>query len=161
MEENEVQAQDVYEQEVTSVEVEVDSEVATEDEIKLPKSEYTKLKRQALAYQASKGEKSAEVKRNVETMQKPTGEDDRFTRLELKTDGYSNEEIELISEFGFDKKDNPIVKMAIETMRKERKSKEADVSISGKSTVYKKYSNDDLKNMSVEELRKILPHADN
>lgn len=160
MEENEVQALDVNEQEDTSVEVEVESNVATDDEITLSKSDYTKLKRQALAYQASKGEKT-EVKRKVETMSEPTEYNDKFTRLELKTDGYSNEEIELISEFGFDKKDNPIVKTAIETMRKERKSKEADVAIAGKSTVYKKYSNDDLKNMSVEELRKILPHSDN
>lgn len=160
MEENEVQALE-NEQEVISVEVEAESDVATEEEVKLSKSEYTKLKRQALAYQASKGEKAAESKPKVETMQQPTEYTDKFTRLELKTDGYSNEEIDLIAEFGFDKKDNPIVKTAIEQMRKERKSKEADVSIANKSTVYKKYTNDDLKNMSVEELRKILPHADN
>lgn len=159
MEENEVQAQDVYEQEETSVEVEVESNVATEEEITLSKSDYTKLKRQALAYQASKVEKATESKPKVERMEAPSDLTDKLTRLELRTEGYSNDEIELLAEFGLDKKDNPIVKTAIEQMRKERKSKEADVAIAGKSTVYKKYSNDDLKNMSVEELRKILPHS--
>lgn len=153
MEENEVQALE-NEQEVISQE-EL-SDVATEDSVTLSKSEYAKMKRQSLAYQATKG---TEVKHKAETS--PSGSDDRLKELELKIDGYSKDEIELIKEFGYEKVSNPIVQKAIDVMRQERKSKEADVEVTNKSAIYKKYTNDDLKNMSVEELRKILPHADN
>lgn len=156
-----VQAQENYEQEEFSNMEDTElTDVATEDDFVPPtKAEYKKLQRQAYAYQALKGaEVKQEVKPNVETMT-PVTDSIKFKKLELKIDGYSSEEIELIEEFGFDKADNPIVKKAIETMRSERKSKEADPNISNKSAVYKKYTNDDLKNMSVEELRKILPHA--
>jgi len=154
MEENEVQALE-NEQEVISQE-EV-SDVATDDSVTLSKSEYAKMKRQSLAYQASKG---TEVKHKAETIV-PSDSNDKLKELELKIDGYNKEEIELIKEFGFDKVSNPIVQKAIDVMRQERKSKEADVQVTNKSAIYKKYTNDDLKNMSVEELRKILPHADN
>jgi hypothetical protein len=154
MEENEVQALENEQEVISQDEL---SDVATDDSVTLSKSEYAKMKRQSLAYQASKG---AEVKPRAETPA-PTGSDDKLKELELKIDGYSKDEIELIKEFGFDKASNPIVQKAIDVMRQERKSKEADVQVSNKSAIYKKYTNDDLKNMSVEELRKILPHADN
>jgi hypothetical protein len=153
MEENEVQALE-NEQEVISQE-EL-SDVATEDSVTLSKSEYAKMKRQSLAYQATKG---TEVKVKTETMS-PSGSEDRFKELELKMEGYNKEEIEQIKEFGFDKVNHPIVQKAIETMRQERKSKEADVAVPSKSAVYKKYTNEDLKNMSLAELEKILPHAE-
>jgi hypothetical protein len=154
MEENEVQVLE-NESEVISQEELLD--VATDDNITLSKSEYAKMKRQSLAYQASKG---TEVKHKVETTV-PSDSNNRLKELELKIDGYNKDEIELIKEFGFDKVSNPIVQKAIDVMRQERKSKEADVEVTNKSAIYKKYTNDDLKNMSVEELRKILPHADN
>jgi predicted metalloendopeptidase len=155
MEENEVQALE-NEQEVISQE-ETLSDVATDDSVTLSKSEYSKLKRQAIAYQSTKG---AEVKPRAEAPT-PTGSDDKLKELELKIDGYNKDEIELIKEFGYEKVSNPIVQKAIEVMRQERKSKDADVQVANKSAVYKKYTNEDLQNMSVEELRKILPHADN
>lgn len=158
METENEQAQDVYEQEETSVAVDNASEVANEDDYTPPtKAEYTKIKRQALAYQALKG-----AKESTQTKEAPrvNTEADRFRELELRLDGYTAEEIGQIKEFGFDKVNNPLVQKAIETMRKERKSKEADQSISNKSQVYQKYTNDDLKNMSVDDLRKILPHAE-
>lgn len=154
MDENEVQALE-NEQEVISQEVDT-TEVATEETINLSKSEYSKLKRQAMAYQATKG---TEVKVKTETMS-PSGSEDKFKEMELRLDGYNKEEIEQIKEFGFDKVGHPLVQKAIEAMRQERKSKEADVSIPGKSAVYKKYTNEDLKNMSLAELEKILPHAE-
>lgn len=131
------------------------SEVANEDSVNLSKSEYTKLKRQALAYQANKG---AEVKVKTETT--PSLSEDRFKELELKMEGYNREEIDLIKEVGFEKLNSPVLKKAIETMRSERKSKEADEVISTKSNVYQKYTDNDFKNMSVEDMRKILPHAE-
>jgi hypothetical protein len=133
-------------------------ETLEEDEYTPPtKAEFKKLQRKAYAYEALKGNKT-EAK--AEVRQPATG-DDKLKELELKIDGYSKDEIELVKEFGFDKLDNPIVQKAIDVMRKERKSKEADVSVSNKSLVYKKYTENDLKNLSVEELRKILPHANN
>lgn len=155
MDENEVQALENVQEEISQ---EVDTtEVATEETINLSKSEYSKLRRQALAYQANK---ATEVKTKVETMS-PVGSEDKLRELELKLDGYNKEEIEQIKEFGFDKVNHPMMQKAIEIMRQERKSKEADAAIPSKSAVYQKYTNEDLKNMSVEDLRKILPHADN
>ena len=135
MDENEVQALE-NEQEVISQEVDT-TEVATEETINLSKSEYSKLKRQAMAYQATKG---TEVKVKTETMS-PSGSEDKFKEMELRLDGYNKEEIEQIKEFGFDKVGHPLVQK-------------------GKSAVYKKYTNEDLKNMSLAELEKILPHAE-
>lgn len=157
MDENEVQALETQEQEAVSQEVDT-TEVATDETINLSKSEYTKLKRQALAYQSTKGKE--EQKPRAESSA-PSDVSEKLTRLELKTEGYSNDEIETILEIGVDKLHNPVVQKAIQQMRQEKKSKEADVEIATKSAVYKKYSDQDLQNMSVEELRKILPHADN
>lgn len=156
METENEQAQEVYEQEVTS-QVDMDlSDVATEDDFTPPtKAEYTKLKRKAIAYDALKVEPA---KAKVANHSQPST--DKLKELELKIDGYSRDEIELIKEFGYDKVENPIVKKAIESMRQERKDKEADTQVSSKSAVHQKYTQQDLNNMSVEELRKILPHAD-
>lgn len=144
MEENEVQALDVQEQEVTS-----EAEV-----IEVSKSEYTKLKRQALAYQASKGKAETKVEAT------PAFPNDKFLDLELKVDGYAPDEINYLKEIGVQHKDNPLVQKALMAMREERKSKEADASIPNKSAVYKNYTIEDFKNMSVEEMRKVLPHAE-
>lgn len=152
MEENEIQALE-NEQEVISQEESL-SEVSNDDSVTLSKSEYSKLKYKAMAYQATKGEVKAKA------VASPTLSDDRFKELELKMDGYNKEEIELVKEFGFERLNNPVVQKAIETMRLERKSKEADVQVSSKSNVYQNYTEGDFKNMSVEEMRKILPHAE-
>jgi len=142
-------------QEEISQEVDT-TEVATEETINLSKSEYSKLRRQAMAYQATKG---TETKVKPES-KSPADTYDRYKELELKIDGYNKEEIELIKEFGFERVNNPIVQKAIENIRQERKSKEADVAVPNKSAVYQNYTHEDLKNMSVEEMRKILPHAE-
>ena len=162
METENEQAQDVYEQDGTSAEVANESEVANEEEFTPPsKAEYTKLKRKAMAYDALKeGKEGNSVKAPAKENSSAEPTSDRFKELELKIEGYTQEEIEQIREFGFDKINNPIVKRSIEIMRKERKSAEADKAIPNKSQVYQKYTNDDLKNMSVEDLRKILPHAE-
>lgn len=115
------------------------------------KAEYFKLKRQT---------KKQEVKVTQETKVEPSN--DKLERLELKVEGYSDEEINAIYELGGPaKRDNPIVKAALETIRTQNKSKEADQPIDGKMPVYKKHSQSDLEGMSWQELEKILPHADN
>lgn len=165
METENVQAQETYEQEVVSQEVDLSTEdsfsAETEDEsdeyTPPTKAEYKKLQRKAYAYEALKGNKT-EAKAEVKS---PVAPEDRLKELELKIDGYSKEEIEFVKELGFDKLDNPVVQKTLEVMRKERKSKEADSAMTNKSLVYKKYTEADLKNLSVAELRKILPHANN
>ena len=165
METENVQAQEYNEQEVNSQVEDLSTEevysaedTSEEEEYTPPtKAEYKKLQRKAYAYEALKGNKT-EVKAPVK---EPATPDDRLKELELKIDGYSKDEIEFVKELGFDKLDNPVVQKTLEVMRKERKSKEADSVVSNKSLVYKKYTTQDFKNMSVEEMRKILPHANN
>jgi hypothetical protein len=82
---------------------------------------------------------------------------DRLERLELRTEGYSGEEIEAIMELGGrNSLQNPVVVKAIEVMRKEAKSKNATPSGTAKSPVYQKYTEQDLKKMPIEEFEKLL-----
>ena len=83
--------------------------------------------------------------------------DDRFDRLELKTEGYSNAEIDSIMELGGKTAlANPVVVKAIDLMRKEAKSKDATPSGTNKSPVYQKFSEKDLKKMPLEEFENLV-----
>jgi hypothetical protein len=98
-----------------------------------------------------------------ETKQNKDGNIDSTTleKLELKIDGYSDDEVSFIQQNGGKKAlDNVLVKQAIETIREKRKAEEAMITDSGaKSDIEKKYSDNELKNMPLEELEKILPKA--
>lgn len=84
--------------------------------------------------------------------------DERFERLELKTDGYKDDEIDVLMQNGGKRAlDNKIVMAGIEAMRKEAKSLGATPSGTGKSQVYQKFTERDLKNMPLDELEKIIP----
>lgn len=84
--------------------------------------------------------------------------DERFERLELKTEGYKSDEVDVLMQNGGRKAlDNPIIMAGIEAMRKQAKSKDATPSGTGKSTVYQKYTEQDLKKLPLEELEKIIP----
>lgn len=84
--------------------------------------------------------------------------DDRFERLDLKTDGYNSDEIEvLMQNGGRSALDNPIVMAGIEAIRAKNKSLNATPSGTGKSPVYQKHTERDLKKMSLEDLEKIVP----
>lgn len=89
--------------------------------------------------------------------------DKRLEKIELKTEGYSDDEIVFIQSNGGKKAlENTYVKTAIQTIREQRKAEQATVEAdSAKSDIEKKYSASQLKSMSAEELRKILPKADN
>lgn len=84
-----------------------------------------------------------------------SSEDDRLAKMELRIEGYSPEEVEFISKTG--SKDDPYVQAAIKAMRDEKRKQDATPGASNGSPVYKKYSEADLKNMSLEELQKIIP----
>lgn len=159
MEENEhdevVESQeDTTETEEVELEtVEDDSQDDSEgdDTISISKSELTKLKRKAFAYDSTK--KTAKT----QTVQEPAISSERLERLELKADGYSTDEIDEIMELGGQKVLNTkIVQSAIKTMRAEKKSKDASTDVSSKSPVYKKFSQEDISKMSAKELEKIL-----
>lgn len=82
-------------------------------------------------------------------------------RMELKTDGYSDEEIAYIQQSGGRKAlENTYVKATIETMRKQKQAEAATVETgAGKSEVEKKYTDEQLRAMTPAELEKLLPHA--
>lgn len=81
-----------------------------------------------------------------------------FERLDLKTDGYKAEEIDFIMQNGGRKAlENPIVMAGIEAVRAKTKSQNATPSGTGKSAVYQKYTERDLRNMPASELEKIIP----
>jgi|SRR6185312_708636 len=93
-----------------------------------------------------------------QTNQSSSSPDERFERQDLRIDGYSNDEVDFIMRNGGKQAlQDKLVIAAIETMRKETKSKEASPSGTGKSYTYQKFGERDLKRMSAEELEKIIP----
>lgn len=81
-----------------------------------------------------------------------------YERLELKTDGYKSDEVDVLMQNGGRKAlENPIIMAGIESMRAKAKSTEATPSGTGKSYTYQKYGEKDLRKMSAEELEKIIP----
>lgn len=82
--------------------------------------------------------------------------DDKYERLELKVEGYSDEEIDMIKDLGGKKAlKNPIVKKAIEDYRSEQKlAKATDIKSSGGSSREKVYTESELRDMSPDELEK-------
>lgn len=119
-------------------------------------------KNKQLYERAKKAEaKVKELEKKPETLktnQSSSSEDERFDRLELKTEGYKSDEIDfLMQNGGLKALENPIVMAGIEGIRAKAKSKDASVSGTGKSAVYQKFSERDLKNMPLAELEKIIP----
>ncbi len=103
---------------------------------------------------------NAKLKKSKETL--PTNDsspsDERFERLELKTEGYKGEEVDFLMQNGGRKAlENPLVIAGIDAMRKKQKSTEATPSGTAKSAVYQKYTEQDLRKMSAEDLEKIVP----
>jgi hypothetical protein len=95
------------------------------------------------------------------TGQKETEEKAWKERMELKTEGYSEEEIAFIQQSGGRKAlENTYVKSAIDAMRAQKKSEEAIVETTGgKSDIEKQYTPQQLKDMPTAELEKLLPKA--
>lgn len=81
---------------------------------------------------------------------------------DLRLDGYSKEEVKFIMNNGGRKalQDDPFVKVAIEQIRTQKKAEQAVPDIdTGKSEIERKYTAEQLQNMSADELYKILPKA--
>lgn len=87
--------------------------------------------------------------------------DTRLDRMELKQDGYPEEIVNSIMELGGKEAlKNPILKKTVDDMLVQHNAERASgVSGGSTSSLSTKYSKEDLENMSVEQLEKILPHA--
>jgi hypothetical protein len=79
--------------------------------------------------------------------------------LELRLQGYDKDAVEFIMKNGGLKSlDNPYVKVAVQSIKEQKKAENAiSTDDTSKSDIEKKYTNEQLKNMSTEELLKILP----
>ncbi len=96
----------------------------------------------------------------LQTNQSSSDTDERFERLELKTEKFNSVEVDFLMQNGGRKAlENPIVMAGIEAIRAKAKSQDATPSGTGKSTVYQKYTEQDLKNMPASELEKIIPQG--
>lgn len=158
MENEEIYAQEeVVEQEEQTSEETINEEDSnqeeTDDSVTLSKSEFTKLKRQAMAYKAtSKTEKPI-----IKPTQEVNYSNERLERIELMQEGYSRDEVDAIMDLGgVGVLDKPIVQSAIKAMRQEKKSKEVSQNLPSKSPIFKKYTDADVKKMSAEELEKLI-----
>jgi len=165
MDEENVQAQEeIVEQEENISEEQVEETESQEEEsedVTLSKSEFKKLQRKAIAYDATKELKEPKTAKSLSTLSEKTNDNSlnvKLEKLELRADGYSPDEIEAIMDLGGAKAlKNPVVQSAIKAMRAEQKSKDATESVSSRSPVFKKFTQDDLSKMSSAELEKILP----
>jgi len=80
-------------------------------------------------------------------------------KLELKAQGFNDEDIKFINANGGDI-NNPYVKNALSSIKQQRDAEKAtEIQSSGQSDIEKKFSNDELRKMSKEELEKVLPRA--
>ena len=80
-------------------------------------------------------------------------------KLELKSQGFTEEDITFINANGGDV-NNPYVKNALDATRVQREAEKAtEITSSGQSDIEKKYTNAELRSMSPSELEKILPRA--
>lgn len=133
----------------------------SEDTVTLSKAEFTKLKRQSIAYKANKEQPKKEninnqAEDNTDSIIKTVSalrsiEDSEIEILEAEAKNLGLPLIKYIqSESG---------KTYLKNIRADKKSKDADISPSTKSPVYKKFTQEDLSKMSSKELEKILPKA--
>jgi len=156
---------DVVEQEATET-PEVDEQETDHDEsaeelqARLEKAEKEKEALLGRLKRAESKKKKAPKAESSEIINN-TSDDDRIERLELKLDGYADGEIEEIMKFGGKAfLQTELGKKAADLIRDQRKAEEAaKIETSAKSEFESKYSDQDLKDMSAEELKKILPKA--
>lgn len=141
------------------VELESSTEESTDVDVEALKAENTRLEKVARD-QKGRADKAEIQLKKAKMPQTETNQisDEKYERLDLKTDGYKSEEVELIMELGGKKViDNPVVKEAIANLRRKAKSQEATPAGTAKSPVFQKYSEQDLKRMPLSELEKIVP----
>lgn len=118
--------------------------------------ELDKLKAEVAKYKAIAERK--EKKLNKPNQEPKSDGDERIDRLELKIEGYSDDEINfIVKNGGKEAKEDEFVQSAIQSMRDKKKSDEATPESTSKSPVLKKYTEEDIKNMPLDQLEKIIP----
>lgn len=96
-------------------------------------------------------------KESLPTNQSSSSPED-IERLRLEVKGYKGEEVDfLMQNGGLKALDNDIAMAGIEAMRKKQKSEDATPAGTGKAAVFQKYTEQDLKKMSADDLMKIIP----
>ena len=139
--------EEVQEQVQEETQEQTQEQTQEDDSVSISKSELTKLKRKAIAYDS--GKQTAKPAPKIDS--------ERLERIELRQEGFSPDEVQAIMDLGGTKVLNSkIVQSAIKYMRADTKSKNASTSVSSKSPVYKKFTQDDLGKMSSKEMEKIL-----
>ena len=143
------------ETQVDDLEIQSEEEVDTENE----ESESTDWQAEAKKWKAIAERKAKKAEKQTSVSKDLPNES--VERLTLKVDGYNDDEIAKIMELGGLKAlSNSLVKKAVDVMREERLTENAQVDIDGATAdISRKYSEADLRKMSAEELEKILPKA--
>lgn len=128
------------------------------------KPQYTETEKQLYARlkkeEARVKELEGKLGEKAPTFTQPTNTNDTAWResIELKTDGYSSDEISFIlKNGGRGALNDPFVKSAIERSREERKVTESvAMNVSSKSAIERKYSPADLQAMSADDMEAVL-----
>ena len=156
----------VQEEEVVEEDVE-ETEPETED---VEEDEYSKLSHEEAIERLKKADRAIINNKRApkeqpkstpkETVNNPDSE--RLDRMELRQEGYSPEVIDEIMKLGGVKAlSNPLIKSAATEMQAKHTAEQAaDITDGPQSQTRTKYSAEDLKNMSAEEMEKVLPHAE-
>lgn len=161
---NETELQDSPE--LAGTETDQITEPTLEDYQKLAKTNkalYDRMKK--AERRAKEAETATKDKGNEPAPKEPAGLDpsvsERLDRMDLRTEGYSAEEVDFLMKMGGKKAlEDKRVKAGIEALRQQAKAEAATVDTdSAKSDVEKKFTHDQLKGMSSSELEKILPKA--
>jgi len=140
------------------------------EETTLTVDDYNRVKEELEAEKAKNAKLYARVQKEKKVESQPLAKVNEtgissaeFTRLKLKVDfGISDPEaLDFVMKNGGEKAlENPYIKKTIDTMLEQKRAEQAVVSGSdGQSEVEKKFTQGQLKDMSAEELEKILPHA--
>lgn len=143
-------------------ELELELEEEVEETVSIPKSQFNKLNRKAIAYDtAKKGERT--IKNSVPEPKPYNILEDEVADLILE--GYSKEDTKFILANGGRKAledSNSYVSVAIHAKREQKRAEQAASETPQGGYAFqggKSYSEEQLRNMSPEEMEKVLPHA--
>lgn len=169
--------QDILAAETTISDSDLDADLTptgteTLEELQQRLANAEKAKKQILA-RARKAEEKLKELRPVETpkplaeAQTPNIDEKIWEVAEMIQQGYTKADAEFIQKNGGRealKDPNSYVSVALRTLQEQRKAEQAaseTTTVSGMSEIERKYTPEQLKNMSIQELEKILPHASN
>lgn len=147
-----------------------DTSVETAEELKVRLAKEVEARKQLTARAKAEQDKRKALEAELaglkgQTQTKPSANETKVDLDEvtdLRLDGYTRDEVAFIMKNGGRKslESDPFVKVAIEKIREQKKAENAiPDSDTGKSEIEKKYTQEQLKNMSAEELYKILPKS--